>query len=152
DLMKLLNLFHQAFSNMQPTRSIHNDHMYELTLVVIYRCLRNGSRLLGRCAGAALHLHCCWQSRRLLYSSRAINIGAYNHHLFLFTLSEKTRKLGHGRGLTRPLQTSHENNSRWFNRQIQAFVGLTHDGCEFKLHNFEKLLTWVERARHLVTE
>ncbi|MNZ53199.1 hypothetical protein D3C78_710700 [compost metagenome] len=147
--VQVLDLGHHLGVDVQTTGGVDDDHVDELQLGFTDRRFSDGHWLLadvGREEGNADIARQCLQ---LFDRRRTVDVSRHHHHRLLLALFQEARQLAGGGGLTRTLQTGHQDH-RWRRGvERQLFVGRTHHAFELGLDNLHECLARGQAARHL---
>ncbi|MCY1411232.1 hypothetical protein D9M71_266140 [compost metagenome] len=147
--MQGLDLAHHLFIDVQATGGIDDDHVDEFEFGFLNSRLRDLDRLLAQVGREEGNADFTGEHFQLLDRRWTINVGGHDHDRLLLALFKEARQLAGGGGLTRTLQTGHQDH-RWRRGvERQLFVGRTHHAFELGLDNLHECLARGQAARHL---
>ncbi len=112
DVAHGLNFVHQHFVDVQPARSVEEQHVVAAHRRLQLGPLGNLHRRLALDDGQAVDADLPGQNRQLLHSGRAVGVQGRQQHPLAVALFQPLGQLGGGRRLTRALQTDHQNGRR----------------------------------------
>ena len=93
----------------------------------------------------------CSHHLQLLDGSRAIDVARHQHRVFVLLGLEHIGQLTAERGLTRTLQSGHQDNGR-FSRQMQLGGFTTHQLGQFIVHDLNHELPRLHSRQHVHTQ
>ena len=102
--------------------------------------------------GLGIHRHCnlLTEHTQLLDSGRTVNVASHEQWALAFLAFELACELARESGLTRTLQTRHENDGRLaFNLKFGLLA--THEQSQLVVHDFHHQFAWLEGVDNVLT-
>ena len=135
-----LDLLHHVRIDVQTTGGIDDQHVHEAAFRFTQGGVDDIHGLLAEIGGEEGDAHLAGQGLQLLDRRRTVDVGTDHHDLLLLPLAQGLGQFGDTGGLTRALQTGHEDYCRRCYRQVQL-LGLAHDRFQFGLDDLDEHLT-----------
>ena len=150
-LFDVADLFHHLLIHGETTRGIHNHHIEAIGLGVGNRILGNLDRLFGVGFGIDRHIELFAQNLQLVDSGGTIHVACDEQRFAMAFVFQHVSQLGGMGGLTRTLQTCHQDDRR-ISIDVDVFGSSAHQLNQFVVGDFHHHLAGGDGLQHIHTQ
>ena len=152
-LLQRLNLIHHLLIDGQTTSGIHDHHIVGLGFRLLNGVVGNLHHILILWLGIDRNTYTLTHHLQLFDSSRTIDVTGHEQRLLVVAGLEQVGELTTESGLTRTLQTRHQDDGRCTRTALDLQFGslAAHQVCQFVVNDLHHQLTRLHSSEHIHT-
>ena len=152
-ILQRLNLIHHLLIDGQTTSGIDDDYIVGLSLGLLNGVVGNLHHVLIVRFRIDGHAYSLSHDLQLLDSSGTIDVAGHQQRLLVMTRLQQVGKLTAERGLTRTLQTRHQDDGRCTRTALDLQFGslASHQFRQLVVHNLHHQLAGLHGSEHVHT-